>query len=165
MSLGKKPRWIFASVSHGLRKVNSFSKRKMHKQLLANCMAKHDCTAGHPGMGCPALSVWLEAGQGNYPMIQKGPPAPALRLASPIIMDRSHDCWLRVVLAGSATKIFSSATPRSTMKWPLEVKCPLVIRATTNLPSDRASTIRCGSVAGQPSTGSPHFFAAAGINA
>ena len=56
MPLGKKPRWMLASVSHGLRKANSISKRQMHKQLFANCMAKHDCTAGYPGMGCPTRS-------------------------------------------------------------------------------------------------------------
>ena len=41
------------------------------------------------------------------------------------------------------------------MKWPLEVKCPLVIRATTSLPSLSASTIRCGSDAEHPSISTP----------
>lgn len=35
-------------------------------------------------------------GPGYYPMIQNGPPAPARRLASFSIMDKSHSFWLRV---------------------------------------------------------------------
>lgn len=42
-------------------------------------------------------------------------------------------------------------------------KVALVIRATTSLPSLSASTIRCGSEAVQPSTGSPHALATLGI--
>ena len=45
------------------------------------------------------------------PMIQKGPPAAALRLASFTMMDRSPPFWLREVLAGSANKLCSFSPP------------------------------------------------------
>ena len=54
-------------------------------------------------------------------------------LASFRMMDSSQLCSLRVRLAGSATRIFSSWTPRSTMKCPDEVKCPADMMAMTKL--------------------------------
>ena len=98
-------------------------------------------------------------------MIQNGPPEPAALLASFKMMDRSQLCSLRVRLAGSATRIFSSWTPRSTIKCPDEVKCPADMMATTSLLLESVSVIRCGSDAVQPETGRPHASAAAEMSA
>ena len=98
-------------------------------------------------------------------MIQNGPPEPAALLASFKMMDSSQLGSLRVRLAGSATRTFSSLTPHSTIKCPDEVKCPADMMVTTSLLLESASVIRCGSDAVQPETGSPHASAAAGMSA
>ena len=100
----------------------------------------------------------------HNPISQNGPPAPARCPASFNMMERSHAFWLREVLAGSATRIFPSFTPRSTIKCPPVVKWPGDMIATASLPLLSASKIRYGSLALHPSTGRPQALAALGIS-
>jgi hypothetical protein len=96
---------------------------------------------------------------------QKGPPAEAPLLASSKMIDKSHSCSLRFLLAGSATKIFPSAvTPRRTKKCPELVKCPFDIKATISLPDASASTTAWGSSVAMLSQERPNPSAAPGIS-
>ena len=61
---------------------------------------------------------------------QNGPPAAALRLASPRTIRASHSISVLRRLTGSDTRILpSEVTPRRTMKCPLVVKCSGSMRA------------------------------------
>lgn len=97
-------------------------------------------------------------------MIQKGPPAALFLLASLNTIPASHSPWLLERLTASATKKFPSAvTPRSTIKWPLVVKCPGSTMATTSFPSARASMTFCLSPFPAPSAAKPKLAAPSGI--
>lgn len=100
-------------------------------------------------------------------MIEKQKKAPGEALVSTILFDNVseviHD-RVNIRDIKPMTDIFpSDVQPLRTMKWPLDVKWPFVMSATTNLPSASASMIRCGSEAVQPSTLRLHACAAPGI--